>query len=363
MKLYINKKIEFASSHKYFKSQFSEEKNEVLFGPASKGKYGHGHNFNAYFVFSGDIDSETGMILELSKVKQKIMDVIMCKYDHVYLNQTLDVFKDKLPTPELISEALLHEAIASFSDLPITVEACHLKESNRVSATAYVSKSLEKQLLFLGVINGKPGSVELTFNGPLGAETDMILNEFHDYLPIEHALFSDQSQTTMAMLIERYYQLRACYPLERMRISMNRVVIDIYPERCFFSTKATLYATHQLKGDCYTSEQNKELFGKCSNPHGHDFLIEVQFLADLKVVCDLDWVESRVKELDMFLDPFQYTSLDEETDLFKGTLCTCESMIHRFKSAYESFSNQQLSLFRLQETPNNRFTLRHGYEF
>lgn len=356
MKLYINKKIDFASSHKYNKPHYSDEKNHDLFGRASEGRYGHGHNFSSYFVFSGDVDPKTGMILELSKVKEKIMNSIMTRYDHVFLNDTIDAFHTQLPTPELLSKALLHDTTIAFSDSPITLEACHLKESKRISATAYLhNQSIEKHLTFPHIIHNQIGSIELTFTGAIDPETDMVINEHKHYDALKETL---RSTTTIASLLDQFHTLRHHYSLHRMRISLDTTQIDVYNDRYFFSAQSIIYATHQLKGSGYSVEKNKSLFGKCANPHGHDFLIQVQYESDYNNICNLEWLRQSHHQLEQFLDPFQYKSLDEETDLLKSTMCTCESMIYRFKSGFEEFSNQPLSLIRLQETPNNRFTLR-----
>jgi 6-pyruvoyltetrahydropterin/6-carboxytetrahydropterin synthase len=363
MTLYINKKIEFSSSHKYSKNHLSDSENFDIFGPSSKGNYGHGHNFEAYFVFSGKVNQSTGMVVELSKIKNHLLESIMNRYDHKYLNRDIPEFSTMLPSPERLSETLLKEAHNHFSSWPITPLACHIKETHTISATAFTSKFTEKHIKFSGLIDYRPADVTLSFEGPITNDLDLIINEHQQYATLQSLIFPKSKITTFETLLNNFSQLKETFPLKRLRLEFSVFTIDLYADSIYLSCSHLLQATHRLKCTGNSEIENKTLFGKCANPHGHDFKIQITKKLNSKSNLTSITLNDFHTSLINFLDPFQYKSLEEETELFKDSLCTCEKMIYSFKSAYEKLTNSPLSQIKLKETPNNRFTLRHENTF
>lgn len=112
-KVFISKKFEFSASHRYWRDEWSEERNEKEFGKCTS-PYGHGHNYELHVTISGNIDSKTGMIINLTDLK-KYVNLVLDGFDHKFLNLDTPYFKDQIPTTEnfanilyqLIDEALL----------------------------------------------------------------------------------------------------------------------------------------------------------------------------------------------------------------------------------------------------------------
>ncbi len=107
-KVTITKKFEFSASHRYWKDDWSDEKNNREFGLCVS-PYGHGHNYELHVTITGKIDPDTGMIINLTDLK-KIVNKILVNFDHKYLNLDTPYFKDKIPTTENIA-AVLFELI------------------------------------------------------------------------------------------------------------------------------------------------------------------------------------------------------------------------------------------------------------
>lgn len=100
----ITKKFEFSSSHRYWKDDWSDEKNEEMFGICTS-PYGHGHNYELHVTISGKIDTDTGMIINLSDLKKHVNEVVNL-FDHKFLNLDTPFFKDKIPTTENIANVM-----------------------------------------------------------------------------------------------------------------------------------------------------------------------------------------------------------------------------------------------------------------
>jgi len=103
-KTYISKKFEFSASHRYWRDEWSKEKNEQMFGLCTS-PYGHGHNYELHVTIEGQIDPVTGMIINLSDLKNHV-NVVVEKFDHKYLNLDTLYFKQRIPTTENIALTL-----------------------------------------------------------------------------------------------------------------------------------------------------------------------------------------------------------------------------------------------------------------
>ena len=105
-KIYITKKFEFSASHRYWREEWSEEKNNHIFGKCTS-PYGHGHNYDLHVTVSGKVDPATGMIINLSDLKKHVTTVIE-EFDHKFLNIDTPYFQDEIPTTENIARVLFN---------------------------------------------------------------------------------------------------------------------------------------------------------------------------------------------------------------------------------------------------------------
>ena len=100
----LTKKMEFSASHRYWNPEWNEYKNREIFGK-SAGPYGHGHNYCLELTVEGEVDPETGMIINLDDLKTIMKDVLR-DFDHKHLNEDNVHFKDLVPTSENIAKVL-----------------------------------------------------------------------------------------------------------------------------------------------------------------------------------------------------------------------------------------------------------------
>ena len=110
----ITKKFEFSASHRYWRDDWTAEKNEEVFGLCTS-PYGHGHNYELHVTISGDIDPRTGMIINLTDLKRIVKEVLE-EFDHKFLNVDTPYFKDQIPTTENIARVIFDRINTSFND-------------------------------------------------------------------------------------------------------------------------------------------------------------------------------------------------------------------------------------------------------
>ncbi len=92
----------FNSAHRLFRSDWSNEKNEEVFGKCSNPNF-HGHNYVLETWVEGEIDHETGYVIDLKLLKQIIKSEVSDKFDHTNLNLDCKEFENLNPPAENIS--------------------------------------------------------------------------------------------------------------------------------------------------------------------------------------------------------------------------------------------------------------------
>ncbi|MFN5920927.1 MAG: 6-pyruvoyl trahydropterin synthase family protein [Bacteroidota bacterium] len=97
--VYITRKVHFNAAHKLYNPNWSEEQNEAFFGKCAN-KYFHGHNFEMYVTLKGVPNPETGMVMDLKKLKQIVEEYIVDKLDHKNINTDVDFMQGKMASIE-----------------------------------------------------------------------------------------------------------------------------------------------------------------------------------------------------------------------------------------------------------------------
>ena len=148
MLLTVSKRLEFSASRRLFVKEWSEAQNLAAFGPETSARYGTGRNYVAYFVFSGTVDSATGMLMNISEIKERVGRVLHDGFDHKFLNEDNPAFANVPPTAENIARELFADAAPLFKEGKARLVACHLSESEERSATFFANGIAEANYWF-----------------------------------------------------------------------------------------------------------------------------------------------------------------------------------------------------------------------
>lgn len=97
--LFITRREHFSASHILRNLNLSDPENRDIFGKCYNF---HGHNYYLEVTIKGVPDEKTGYVMDLKILNKVIMETIIEKVDHKFLNE-LDIFKDKIPTTENIA--------------------------------------------------------------------------------------------------------------------------------------------------------------------------------------------------------------------------------------------------------------------
>lgn len=101
MKISVYRTAHFNAAHRLNVPYWSIEKNKEVFGLCNNANY-HGHNYELQVKVTSDVNEETGMLIDLSELKQIIAEHVETRFDHKNLNLDLPEFKELNPTAENI---------------------------------------------------------------------------------------------------------------------------------------------------------------------------------------------------------------------------------------------------------------------
>jgi len=123
MEVTVSRKAHFNAAHRLFNKNWSDEKNESVFGKCNNSNY-HGHNYEMIVSVTGKINPETGYVIDMGILKKIIKDEVEEKLDHKNLNLDVEYFADIIPSAENICiyiYSLLRNKISNELDISVTL--------------------------------------------------------------------------------------------------------------------------------------------------------------------------------------------------------------------------------------------------
>jgi 6-pyruvoyltetrahydropterin/6-carboxytetrahydropterin synthase len=333
MRLTVSKRLEFSASRRLFVSSWSDAENLAAFGPETAAPYGTGRNYVAYFVFSGEVNATTGMLVNISEIKARVDEVLHARFDHKFLNEDHPAFRETPPIAENVARQLLLEVAPLFDDLGARLVACHLVETPERSATFYsdgicegnywLEFSAARQTMsphlsaaqndaLFGIAASPHGHghhyrARFTFRRPLleeppggkgavpspssdatrrggqalgvppaPAEIARILESLrkeldHKNLNHEVAGLANRPKTTESIAQYVHARVAGALPVHRVRLHERD---DFFAEywsggNYFLGMQRPFSAAHRLHAPGLSAAENLSLYGKCNSPRGH----------------------------------------------------------------------------------------------
>jgi len=102
MEVTVHRKAHFNAAHRLYRKDWSFEKNEAIFGKCNNPAY-HGHNYELIVSVTGQIDTETGYVMDMKVLKDIIKEEVEDAFDHKNLNEQVPEFENLNPTAENIA--------------------------------------------------------------------------------------------------------------------------------------------------------------------------------------------------------------------------------------------------------------------
>ena len=110
MKVTVSRKAHFNAAHRLYRKDWSDEKNQTVFGKCNNPNF-HGHNYDLIVSVTGEINPETGFVIDVKDLRDIISEEVEEAFDHKNLNLDVEEFKDLNPTAENIAVVIWNKII------------------------------------------------------------------------------------------------------------------------------------------------------------------------------------------------------------------------------------------------------------
>lgn len=104
MRAFVTRRETFNAGHRLFNPAFTDERNLEVFGKCAN-PGGHGHNYVLEVTVTGEIDPETGYVVDLKALSDILRKTVIDDVDHRNLNTDVDWLRGRIPTAEVLAAA------------------------------------------------------------------------------------------------------------------------------------------------------------------------------------------------------------------------------------------------------------------
>lgn len=101
---YFGRRYTMSSSHRLHAESLSENENRATYGKCNN-PHGHGHNYVIEVLVGGEVDGETGMVVNMATLDETVQTTILERFDHTNLNFD-PLFVNQVPTTENLTKAV-----------------------------------------------------------------------------------------------------------------------------------------------------------------------------------------------------------------------------------------------------------------
>lgn len=333
--LTIAKKFDFCACHRLEILGWTAAENFAAFGRESTGTLGHGHQYSGLISVSGDIDSETGMICELSRLKKRLRPTVE-RLDHYDLN-ACNALMSKPTTPCQLSHFIYEHAARIVTGEPFFVTSVEVSQDDDE----------------LGIVGAEDAFRRMAHRG-FFADILELDGDWRNWITYRDQFVRAIGEVPIRTFdgVQQVWDRCREIPLKKLGGPIAA------PEGYCWMTKSAIWmdlpisfrATHCLAKSGWTPEENHQLFGKCSRLHGHRFWGFLRVL-----VADFGQLPQIIQVRNRLIEWLDYRDLNTEISFLAGKLPTCEHLIDGLGRWLKTELGDQFIHIELWETRSNRF--------
>jgi len=127
---YLTRKEHFNAAHKLFNPQWTKEKNDEVFGKCANENW-HGHNFELFVTIKGEVNPDTGFVMDAKLLSKIIKDQVVEVLDHKNLNLDVPFMAGKLCSIENLTFEIWNQLVP-FLPQGVALHCIKLVETPRI---------------------------------------------------------------------------------------------------------------------------------------------------------------------------------------------------------------------------------------
>ena len=126
--IFITRREHFNAAHRLFRPEYSDEQNLQIFGKCSNPNW-HGHNYTLFVTVRGDVDADTGFLVNLKDLSAIIEQYVIEKLDHRNINLEVGFMTGKLASTENLAVGIWNELTSPVETLGASLHCIKLYET------------------------------------------------------------------------------------------------------------------------------------------------------------------------------------------------------------------------------------------
>ncbi len=134
--IYITRREQFNAAHRLFREEWSDDKNREVFGKCSNPNW-HGHNYELFVTVNGDINPDTGYLIDLKHLKEIIRVYVINKLDHKNVNLDVDFMQGKMASTEVLATEIYRQLEVPLREQGVNLHKIQLFETENNYAEYY----------------------------------------------------------------------------------------------------------------------------------------------------------------------------------------------------------------------------------
>ena len=134
--IYLTRRERFSAAHRMFRQEWSDEKNLEVFGKCSNPNW-HGHNYELFVTVKGELSENQGFVMNISVLKQIILEKIIQKIDHKNINLEVDFMEGKIATAENLAITIWNQLKPFIEEKGAKLHCVRINETENNSIEYY----------------------------------------------------------------------------------------------------------------------------------------------------------------------------------------------------------------------------------
>jgi len=126
--IFITRRERFNAAHKLYNEGWSAERNAEVFGKCANANW-HGHNFDLIVTVKGEVNPDTGFVVNLKELSTFIRRRIIDKVDHTNLNLDVDFMRGIMPSTENLAMAIWQQLEGEIANMGAALHCVKLVET------------------------------------------------------------------------------------------------------------------------------------------------------------------------------------------------------------------------------------------
>jgi 6-pyruvoyltetrahydropterin/6-carboxytetrahydropterin synthase len=131
MKVRLVSSSYFSAAHRLHRDDWDEERNRQVFDKCNN-PHGHGHTYGLEVTVEGEIDPETGYVMDFGDLKRAIDAAVISRVDRRHLNFDVDFLRGVNPTAENIAIGVWRQLVSKVAPARLVRVKLDETEKNRV---------------------------------------------------------------------------------------------------------------------------------------------------------------------------------------------------------------------------------------